>query len=182
MPTRLHRPLGLALLLLVCSCQPKPKAPALSDGPVFQCDEGFRFLVPEGWLMAARANLPRGPLEKERLLVQYRRTTPGQHSAELEVSVAELPEGTDLAEYLSKPSFSASEWKPAGKPVPLEAGGVKGTRFRHTAQVDRSKLVKEVTAFHRGGRVYFFTALFTSGDSSTPEQARRAVESLVWTK
>ncbi len=182
MPMRLHRPLGLALLLLIWGCQPKPKAPALSDGPVFQSDEGFRFLVPEGWLMAARANLPPGPLEKERLLVQYRRVISGQQSATLEVSVAELRESTDLAEYLSKPAFSASEWRPAGKSVPLEAGGAKGTRFRYTAWVDGSELVKEVTAFRRGARVYFFTVLYSPKDSSAPEQARRAVESLVWTK
>jgi hypothetical protein len=169
-------------LLLVCGCQPKPKAPALSDGPVFQSDEGFRFLVPEDWLMAARANLPPGPLEKERLLVQYRRSTASQQTATLEVSVAELPESTDLAEYLSKPSFSAREWKPAGKPVQLDAGGAKGTRYRHTAWVDGSELVKEVTAFRRGDRVYFFTVLFSPKDSSAPEQARRAVEGLVWTK
>jgi hypothetical protein len=181
MPTRLHGLLGLALLLLVCSCQPKPRAPALTDGPVFQSDEGFRFLVPEDWTMAARANLPPGPIEKERLLVQYRRLKSGP-PATLEVSVAELPESTNLTEYLSGPSFSASRWKPSGEPVPLEAGGVRGTRYRFTPSVGKTDMVKEVTAFRRGGRVYFFTALSPPGDSSAPAQVRRAVESLVWTK
>ena len=45
--------------VLLAGCQPKPKAPALLDEPVFQSDEGFRFLVPEGWIMAARGNVPR---------------------------------------------------------------------------------------------------------------------------
>src|SRR5689334_537493 len=90
----------LVVMLLGLGCQPKPKAPALLDEPVYQTDEGFRFLVPEGWIMSARANVPPGPVEKERLLVQYRRAS-GESQATLEVSMMDLPEDADLAAYLS---------------------------------------------------------------------------------
>ncbi len=175
---------GLRVLLaavLLAGCHPKPKAPALLDGPVFQSDEGFRFLVPDGWIMAARGNLPSGPLDKERLLVQFRRAT-GNTQATLEVSSADLPEDTNLADYLSGPSFSTSHWAISGSPEKLEVDGQPGTRYRATATVNRAKLAKEVTTFRRGERVYFFTLLFSPSDATAPEQVRRAISQLVWTK
>ena len=168
-------------VLLGCGCQRKPKAPALIDEPVYQSDEGFRFLVPEGWLMGARANVPPGPLDKERLLVQYRRTSGGD-LATLEVSVMDLPEDTDMAAYLTNPSFSARQWKQTGRAESLEAGGAQGTRYRFNAPVKGGQLTKEVTVFRRVGRVYFFTVLFSPKDAAAAEQVRRALGSLVWTK
>jgi hypothetical protein len=181
-----HRPALLSLLVLLAAvmlsgCRPKPKAPALLDDPVFQSDEGFRFLVPEGWIMAARGNAPSGPLDKERLLVQYLRAD-SDAQATLEVSVADLPEDADLAEYLSGPSFGASQWKQSGSQEKLEVGGRPGVRYRFTARVSKAMLAKEVTAFRRGGRVYFFTLLFAPADATAPEQVRRAINRLVWTK
>jgi hypothetical protein len=167
--------------VLPAGCQPKPKAPALLDEPVYQSDEGFRFLVPEGWTMAARGSLPPGPLDKERLLVQYRRSADDKQ-ATLEVSAADLPEDTELAAYLGGPSFSVSHWNPSGPPENLEVGGRPGTRYRFKARVGGSELAKEVTAFRRGGRVYFFNLLFAPSDAAAPEQFRRAVGRLVWTK
>jgi hypothetical protein len=166
---------------LFAGCQPKPKAPALLDEPVYQSDEGFRFLVPEGWIMAARGNVPPGRLDKERLLVQYRRTA-GDSQATLEVSAADLPEDSDLGDYLSGPSFSATHWDQTGSPEKLEAGGRPGVRYRFTAAIRGAKLAKEVTAFRRGDRVYFFTLLFAPTDGTAPEQIRRAIGRLVWTK
>jgi hypothetical protein len=166
---------------LLAGCQGKPKAPALLDEPVFQSDEGFRFLVPEGWIMAARGNVPPGPLDKEGLLVQYRRTA-GDHQATLEVSVADLPEDADLAAYLSRPSFSASHWKQLGSAEKLEAGGRPCTRYRFTARVNGAELAKEATVFRREGRVYFFKLLYAPSDATAPEQVRRAIGHLVWTK
>lgn len=186
MPRRRYRPARFGLLALLAAalfagCRPKPKAPALLNDPVYQSDEGFRFLVPESWIMAARGNLPPGPLDKERLLVQYRRTA-GDSQATLEVSAANLPDNADLRDYLSGPSFSAQHWAPSGSAVKLEAGGRPGVRYRFTAIVSGAKLAKEVTAFRRGERVYFFTLLFAPSDATAPEQIHRALGRLVWTK
>lgn len=168
-------------VLLGWGCHPKPKAPALIDEPVFQSEEGFRFLVPEGWIMAARANVPPGPIQKERLLVQYRRAS-GESNATLEVSLMDAPEDTDLASYLSHPSYSARHWNPLGKSESVEAGGMSGTRFRFRAAVEGKELAKEVTAFRRGGRVYFFTLLYPPKDAEAAEQVRRSIGRLEWTK
>ena len=162
-------------------CQPRPKAPALLDEPVFQSDEGFRFLVPEGWIMAARSNVPPGPVEKERLLVQFRRVV-GDKQATLEVSLADLSEDTDLTAYLRGPAFSASHWDQAGSPESLEAGGRAGERYRFTARVNSMRLAREVTVFRRGGRVYFFTLLYSPDDATAPEQVHRSEGRIVWTR
>lgn len=186
-PASLSRRLVAGLLLAAAllpagACQTRPRAPALIDEPVYQNDvEGFRFLVPEGWSMSGRAAIPPGPAEKERLLVQYRRTQGGP-PALFEVSRMDLPEEMDLAGYLGGPSFSVNHWKSGGPPEEVEIGGAKGQRFRFIAYVNGTERVKEVTTFWRGGRVYFFTILCTSKDDSSPEQVRRAVRHLVWTK
>jgi hypothetical protein len=171
----------LLVVLLGLSCQPKPRAPALIDEPVFQSDEGFRFLVPEGWIMAARSNVPPGPVEKDRLLVQYRRVQ-GDSQATLEVSLMDRSEDTELTAYLSEPSFSVSRWEPQGEPEPLEAGGRTGTRYRFSGSMNKNEMAKEVTAFRRGGRVYFFTLLYAPEDATAPEQVHRVINRLEWTK
>src|SRR5579871_947279 len=124
----------LLIVAVLLGCQPKPKAPALIDEPVFQSDEGFRFLVPEGWLMSARASVPPRPLDKERLLDQYRRTR-GDNLATLDVSVMDLPEDTDMVNYLSTPAFSARQWKQTGQAESMEIGGAQGTRYRFNASI-----------------------------------------------
>ncbi len=126
-------------------------SPHGQDEPVFQSDEGFRFLVPEGWIIAAQANVPPGPLDKERLLVQYRRIA-GDKQATLEVSLADLAEDADLTTYLSGPSFSASHWQPSGAAESLEAGGRRGSRYRFTARIQGAEPAKEVTVFRRGAQ------------------------------
>jgi hypothetical protein len=172
---------ALLAVLLLGGCRGRPKAPALTDEGVFQSDEGFRFVVPEGWIMAARGNVPPGTLDKERLLVQYRRAQ-GADQATLEVSAADLSQDTDLTAYQSGPSFSAKSWKPCSQPEPLNIGGVDGSRSRYSGSINGYALDKEVTAFRRGGRVYFFTLLFSPKDATAPEQAHRAIDQLVWTK
>lgn len=175
-------PLGLLTVaaLAACGCSSKPKAPALLDGPVYQnTQEGFRFLVPEGWTMSAKAEIPPGSVEKERLLVQYRRQE-GDHPATLEVSRVDLPDSTDWEEYLSGPSYSVSHWKSAEPAESVQAGGANGSRFRFTSGGKNPRLAKEVTVFRRGTRVYFFTLVFAPKDTTAVEQVRRVIGRLVW--
>jgi len=171
----------LAAMLFCWGCRPKPKAPALIDEPVYQSDEGFRFLVPQGWIMTAKGNVPPGPVEKETILVQYRLHS-GASSATLEISLMDLPEDAALADYLSRPSYSVRRWSLLGKAESIEAGGVSGKRFRFKGKADSFELIKEVTVFRRGGRDYFFIVLHSPKDTAAPEQARRSINRLVWTK
>jgi hypothetical protein len=141
--------------------------------------EGFRFVVPEGWHQAARSEPPPGKLDQERVLVQYRQLDP-EHPATFEVSAADLPAATDLAAYLAGPGYGAREWRLRGVPENLEVGGVPGTRYDFAARVDKDDLAREVVAFRRGERVYFFTAVFLAKDGTAREQFRRSVDRILW--
>jgi hypothetical protein len=168
---------GLALL---AGCGPRPRAPALEDNPVYLSDSGgFRFVVPEGWHQYARSELPPGKLDKERLLVQYRRLG-AEQQATLEVSAADLPASANLAEYLGGPNYGAKEWRLRGKPEAVTVAGVPGTRHDYTAHVGKEDLAREVVAFRRGERVTFFTVVYAPKDVSAQEQFRRAVDRILW--
>lgn len=158
----------------------RPQAPALRDEPVFKSESiGLEFLAPEGWIVKTRAEVPSGPLAKEWRLVRYDRVT-GASGATLEVTVAEVPDATDLGTHVAKASFGVKEWRPAGKVEKREINGVPSTRYLVTGQAGAQKLTKEVFAVRRGERVIFFTALYNTGDAKTRDQVRRAVDSARW--
>jgi hypothetical protein len=173
----------LALLLATvvpAGCHHGPRAPALDDSPVYQNDQaGFRFLVPEGWSQSARSELPPGKLDKERLLVQYRRTASSKE-ATFEVSAADLGPSADLADYLAAPALGVKDWKLKPPPEDLEVSGVRGTRYNFAGRMGKEDVTREVVAFRRGERLYFFTTVFASKDTTAQEQARRAVSRLLW--
>ena len=154
--------LAVVLLLggvLLPGCSRKPQAPALRDEPVYEnAQEGLRFLAPEQWTQHARATLPPGKVDKERLLVGYRRHEAGE-SAQLELARADLPESTKLTDYLSGPAFSARQWKAKGPPEELEINGVPAVRSIFLTGAGKDEEVREVVTFRRGERCYFFSGL-----------------------
>jgi hypothetical protein len=131
--------------------------------------------------MTARTAVQPGSAGKEVLLVQYLHAE-DETQATLEVSLIDLPEGTDLATYLSAPAYSAGSWKQTGSPQFLEVGGRPATRYRLTAREGGTPMAREVTTVQQGGRVYLFTVLFAPQDNASLEQANRAIHSIVWTK
>jgi hypothetical protein len=168
--------LMLLVAVLLLGCSHKPKAPALSNDPVYHnAHEGFRFLVPTGWVQAVKADLPAGRLDAEHLLVRYTGVS-GDAPGTLEVSCADIPESTNLAEYLAGPSHSIKGWKAVGQPEEAKIQNVPATRFVYHA----GEVAKDVVAVRRGERVYFFSALHSAKDTQSRDQLRQAVSSLVW--
>ena len=169
----------LIVLLLAAGCSDRPRAPALRNEPVYDnLSAGLRFLTPEGWTQQAKANLPPGPAESERLLVRYS-GPPGPTPPSFEVVFQDLPESTDMVGHLSVPSHSLpGPWKAEGKPEPLTVNGVAASRYLFT----QMGMTKECVAVRRGGRVYFFTAVYSSADSKSRDQIRTVVEGVTWTK
>ena len=167
------------VLLSGCSSH-KPQAPDLRDEPVYENSrEGLRFLAPEGWTQHARASLPPGKVETERLLVGYRRREEGK-PAQLEVSRTDLPESTKLTEYLSGPAFGERRWKARGRPEEFEINGASAVRSIFLAGAGKDEQVREVVSFRRGERCYFFSGLYSAGDTKAREEIRRSVGSVIW--
>jgi hypothetical protein len=165
-------------VLWLAGCGSHPRAPALQDQPVYQNDrEGFRFLVPEGWKQYARADLPPGKIDHERLLVQYRRKE--GKAATLEVSRVDLPASTDLATYLTAPAFGVNTWRFTVREA-LEVGGKPAERLLLTGRRGAEELTREVVAVRRDERVYLFTGIFASGDAAARSAVRRAVGRVLW--
>lgn len=175
--------LGLIFLgsVLAAGCTPKPQAPALRNDPVYQNDqEGFRFLVPDGWVMVDNSNHPPGPVKKNLALVRYRsraQTSP----ATLEVDIIDLPPTTDMAKYLAGPSFGIKQWQPTGAVEPVQTSGLSGERYDFTGRLTgKNDMLKEVVVFRRGERCFLFIGLFPPKDTSARDQIRQAVASTVW--
>jgi hypothetical protein len=170
------------LLIAVClsGCDSRPSAPALSDAPVYQNkQEGFRFLVPEGWTQNASSILPPGPLEGEAFLVRYRMKTP-ELGATLQILCGEDSDGLDLREHHSGPAFRVERWEPTEPGEMIDVNGTEAERHVYTAVINGKRMTKEVACFRHGGRVYSFVGLFSETDDKAREQIRRAVGSVIW--
>ena len=94
--------------------------------------------------------------------------------------MADLPEGADLPKFLTAAPSEGVRWRAKGAPESVTVNGVAATRFALAGGAGRDEQVKEVVAFRRGGRVYFFAGLFAAGDTATRDEVRRAVNSIVW--
>jgi hypothetical protein len=168
-----------AYLAAVAGCDSRPAAPALQNDPIYRNKkEHFRLLAPEGWIQTARQELPAGHIDKERLLVQYTRSS--DRPATFEVSCADLPESTDLVAFMEGPGYGSTRWRKNGPADKIEIGGLAGTRLALSARIDGEDKTREVAAFRRGGRVYFFTGLYAASDTAARDQVRRAIDGIIW--
>lgn len=184
MPSNSLRVARACCIWMLCvsmwGCDTRPRAPALSDAPVYNNRrEGFRFLVPEGWVQSASAVLPDKALEGEVLLVQYRMRT-SSRGASLDILCMNAEEFPDLHEYHGLPSQGVRDWKSAAAPEQLSVNGTEAQRFVYEGTLGKERMVKEVVSMRRGQRVYSFIGLFWSEDANAQEELRRAVDSVIW--
>jgi hypothetical protein len=151
----------------------------LRDEPVYQNSrEGFRLLAPEGWTTSAKAESPRGRVDKQYLLVRYDRLT--GPPASLEVALLDPGPGEDLEKLLAASSHGVTLWRRLAPPTVVTIGGAEGMRYIFAGRAGKQDLTKEVVAFRRGDRVDLFTGVFPAGDKGAQEQLRRSIESLSW--
>lgn len=186
-PRRDHAPRRIRWLCTACmlllpvagGCDSRPSAPVLRDAPVYQNDtEGFRFLVPQGWLQTSSATLPPERLEGEVVLVQYRMRT-SEKNALVEVLCFDREE-VNLEKYHAEPSHGVPDWRVV---EPLSRRTIHGAAAEHClyrGTIQQEQLCKEVFAFRRGPRVYSFIAFYWESDQNAREEVQRAMESIVW--
>ena len=172
--------LALALALaLLAGCGQKPSAPDLITEAVYRNDgAGLTFVVPEGWQLYARANPPAGQkTDHPLLLVAYR--SPGSDArSDLELYMADLPDGADLMGYLAQHPIGAEKWSPKGAPESETIHGVEAARYTLTGS--RQQARREIVAFRRPDRTYLFVITYPASDAASRDQARQAVESATW--
>ncbi|MBX9627109.1 MAG: hypothetical protein K2X82_25125 [Gemmataceae bacterium] len=169
-----------ALLLTLAGCADRPSAPPLVAEAVYRNPAaGVRFLAPDGWEMVGRADLPPGPLPHPVVLVTYIEAT-GDRPGEFELVAADLPEDADLGAFLAGYRIGGQKWddNPAAEPVAVN--GAPATRYTFTRGKKKGEFKREVTAFRRGGRVYFFAITYGATDPAHRDQARKSVESVTW--
>src|SRR5262245_10220536 len=100
--------------ILMQGCDSRPRAPALTDDPVYvNMQEGFRFVAPEGWHIQGRGEFPSQEVTKERMLVEYRQRREGKELSLL-VSMVDVPPGTPVVEYVTKRLYPRGGWKILG--------------------------------------------------------------------
>src|SRR5437879_13136569 len=85
---------------LMHGCDSGPRAPALLNEPVYtNMQEGFRFVVPEGWKIHGRAEFPAKQMKEEHMLVEYRQRR-DRKTLTLLVTMVDLPEDTPVSEHV----------------------------------------------------------------------------------
>ena len=181
MAARLSRP-AVVVLALAAGCTPGPSAPPLTDEAVYENPAvGLRFLVPAGWAVQSRANPPPGALAKPVVLVSYQ--PPGApRPADLTVLAADLPADASVEAFLVEYRVGAEGWTVRPPARPVTVNGVSATRYVLTRPQGKDEVRREVTAFRRGGRMYFFLVTFTAADPAVRDSVRSTIESITWTK
>lgn len=170
---------AILLFIVLIGCSQGPKAPALEDGPVFyDRQEGFRFLVPDGWKQSVHAVLPPGRLEDERMIVEYHLPAA---QASFAVTCADIDPSVKLDEYVATHVPGSAHWTLTKPGQACQVGDVPAVRMTLSGHLgNREKYTREVVAFRRGERVYFFTGIYAASDKETAEQVRAADDSVIW--
>lgn len=182
----LRSPLGFFVCTLmavyVAGCDSGPQAPILGDFAVYENpNEGFSFLVPDGWTQTSSTLLPPGDLEGETFLVRYKLRN-AEGGANLNVICLQEKSPVHLADHHAIASFGVEKWPLIEGPEKLEFGGRPAERMLYKAKIGKVDMAKEVIGFRGRDRIYSFVALYSASDLKTGQQIRRAIESIRWTE
>jgi hypothetical protein len=166
--------------LFAGGCTPSPSAPALENGPVYHdTREGFRFNAPEGWKQRARAIVPAGKIKKEKLLVEYKNANT-ELGGDFQVTVADVPETASLSDYLAKNTRTGESWRLVQPAEDFTINEASAARISYSKLVGKEEFMREVVAFRRGERVYFFKCYYARRDAASRRALRGCVETIVW--
>ncbi|HWB09601.1 MAG TPA: hypothetical protein VG826_10265 [Pirellulales bacterium] len=154
----------------------------MTNSRVYQnAAEGFRFLVPEGWVQTASSSLPPGPLLRDQFLTRYSiaSTEPGGTFVVLCVDEKGV---TDVEGHHAGPSFGVSQWRLVEGRKPVTINGAEGERILYQGAADNNKRTKVVTCFRRHGRLYSFVGMFSPADEAARQQIERATNDVIWNR
>ena len=93
---------------------------------------------------------------------------------------AEVAPELDLRKYLAEHALGPEKWTPQSSVEEITVGGTPASRFTLSRTQAKDELRREVTAFRRAGRAYFFIVDFAASDGASRDLARSAVGSVSW--
>jgi hypothetical protein len=169
-----------AYFVLAVGCGHRPAAPALTNARVYQnAGEGFRFLVPEGWIQTASSSLPPGPVAREQFLTRYSIAS-GEPGATFVVLCVDEKAAGDIETHHAGPSLGVKQWQVVERLKPTTINGVQADRILYEGAPDGRKWSKVVTCFRRHGRLYSFVGIFSPSDDAARQQIDRATADVIW--
>ena len=172
----------LGLITTASGCTDRQRTPPLVNEALYSYEKiGLLFFTPQGWSITSRALLPPGPLAEPKILVAYH-LKDNEYPAALEVLAADLPEETDLGQYLLESRVGRELWTVKSQPESITVNGTAAFRFQLSHRTGENEDLRETTAFRRGGRVYFFIVSFVSGDHNSLNIGRKSIETVTWQK
>lgn len=141
--------------------------------------EGFRFLVPEGWMQMASANLPPGPLDREQPVSRYTLSSTVAAATFMVLCVSENV-AADLEAHHSGPFLGVKRWTLVKPLTEVIINGAPAERIEYEGMQGDSKVAKVVTCFRRNGRVYSFVGVFSVADEMTRQEIERTTNDIIW--
>lgn len=170
------------LVLAATACTDGPKAPPLTDEAVFRDDTiGLRFLVPAEWAVKSRGVVPPGRLGRTVVVVSYQRPA-GRRPATFDVLAIDRSTDDDLGRAAAEHGPGSGEWVAQSPARQVIVNGSDATQIVLVPVHGKDDGRREVTAFHRGDRVYLFILTYSAADPDVRDAVRSTVESITWTK
>lgn len=178
---RLPRCWPAAALVLAAACSDRPKAPPLTTEAAFQDDRiGLRFLVPAGWTIQSRTAVPDGPPTRTIVVASYRRTA-GAKPATFEILAMSLPPDADPERYLAEHGPGSEKWV-RGSPAAGSVGGAGPIRFVQVREPGKGDTRRDVVAYRRGERTYYFVLTAPASDAEARAAIRTTIDSITWAR
>jgi hypothetical protein len=129
-------------------------------------------------MQSARAELPSGAVDQERMLVEYKLLA--VKPASLMVTCIDVPEQTGLEAYLTELPARTKDWRQTVAAEPCHVEGADGVRVAFAVRSKTENTIHEIVGFKRGKRIYFFTGIFEPADTTSANQIRQTVSSIIW--
>lgn len=169
------------IAVFAAGCSRGPSAPLLTDSHVYQnAAEGFRFLIPDGWVQTASSALPPGNLAGPVFLVRYTLAA-AEPGTMFTVVCMDESQAADLETYHRGPSFHIDRWTIVEPRKQIAVNDVAAERMVYRAG-EKQQTMKLVTCFRQHGRVYSFVGLYRAGDEMAREQIERTTGEILWNK
>jgi hypothetical protein len=98
----------------------------------------------------------------------------------LMVTVADVPVSTSLSEYITKNTLTGETWRLVAPAEDFTINDVPAARITYVKGEGSEATIRDIIAFRRQERVYFFKSFYASDDARSRKALQAAVDTIVW--